>query len=164
MNVKRIEMMMDLMFEISDMKTVNYDQVISSEWPKGFRWLQEKLHKASYLLRPRHFSLASWRCGTVACAIGHAASRRNFQKEGFCWEKDGFTSNFPKYSGEYGWSAVAKFFDISPAQASALFGMYSYPKNSTPIDVYVRLCEFRSIVIERDRKAFAENILSTNWD
>jgi len=72
--------------------------------------------------------LASWRCGTTACVIGHAAYDPWFNKMGFrmvlC------CVNVPEYVTETnrlsGWAAVDTFFDITDDESAFLFTLDAY--------------------------------------
>lgn len=66
-------------------------------------------------------------CGTQACALGWAATIPAFNKAGLEIRMDDERTGWPyldgkKYTHNRGLIAAQKFFDIAPAQASALFG------------------------------------------
>lgn len=87
---------------------------------------------AGYLddLDPARFSLSWWvirqpHCGTVCCAVGHAAMLPEFRAQGLNF--GGFCSLEPTYDGLTSWSAVQAFFEITAAEANRLFSLYEYP-------------------------------------
>jgi len=73
-------------------------------------------------------SLVRWKCGTTACAIGHAASDPWFIDRGF---RLGITG-LPEYRQENksdfwpSWIAVERFFDLSSEDSHSLFSLFRY--------------------------------------
>lgn len=72
---------------------------------------------------PERFDLwlySSDDCGTVACALGHAAVDREFNREGFKLELiDDYLQ--PVYCGEKGVLAAKRFFDLEGGVLGRLF-------------------------------------------
>lgn len=100
----------------------------------------------------REFDLGYWKktsseCGTVACACGHATTIPAFQELGLVLEEgvdeDGPTFNI-KLGNEYGWMAVAHFFDLNYSEAYYLFSSdeYEFEYEVTPKTVAARIEEF----------------------
>lgn len=68
--------------------------------------------------------LEYWKCGTVACAVGHACQIPEFQKMGLEIEP---SFHFPPlYNERTGWSAVRAFFEIDNYEADFLFSIFDY--------------------------------------
>ena len=86
-------------------------------------------------VKPEYFSLCAWKCGIVACAVGHACQIPEFTEEGFCLVR----FDVPSFSNELGWNAVRLFFGLSSEDASALFSSNSYHPNVTPSDVATKI-------------------------
>ena len=92
---------------------------------------------------PTKFSLDHWRCGTKACAIGHAATRSKLLRNAglvlqrSIWEG----SSVPKFGTDSGWGAIEKCFDISFNEAYYLFASESY-KRGNRRQVTTRIKEF----------------------
>ena len=62
-------------------------------------------------------------CGTVACAMGWACTIPSFKRAGLKAHKD---DRYPIFENQEGFSAAAKFFDISFPQAERLFSSSGY--------------------------------------
>lgn len=60
-------------------------------------------------------------CGTAACAVGLACLSPDFQAEGLSLD-----CTMPTYEGLYGWTAVARFFEVDHGEADHLFSSYRY--------------------------------------
>lgn len=103
---------------------------------------------------PKKFNLNEWKCGTVACAVGHACTIPEFNKAGLKMEP-GKNRRFrwPIYRsvGEFGpdmsqgWGAVEDFFGLITTEAAYLFHADSYKDdyaNPTPKLVAKRIRKF----------------------
>ena len=83
----------------------------------------------------KRFDLRFWnKCGSVACAVGWAASDPWFIRRGLKLAKeealcDGVQYYEPFYNGCYDFMAVKEFFGLASGQASNLFVVtaYKYP-------------------------------------
>lgn len=87
---------------------------------------------------PSLFFLEDWKCGTAACAVGHACTIPSFQKAGLTLTPailNGKASGTPTFLMHHGWRAVQKFFDLTAIETSELFSSESYEKNALPSDV-----------------------------
>lgn len=87
--------------------------------------------------------LLGWKratCGYTACAVGHAASIREFRNSGFHIILDG-ASAVPRYGPCLGWGAVRAFFDLDTGDADYLFSGDKYHAEATPRDVASRIRE-----------------------
>lgn len=80
------------------------------------------------------FDMKEWKCGTTACAVGHAASIPSFQRAGLKLVSyrmkvsgDGYKAFCPIYKGDYGYLGVANFFGIGVDEAHSLFDPDEYP-------------------------------------
>lgn len=101
----------------------------------------ERLRELAEVVLPpvaeEEFDLARWKCGTVACAIGHAASYPPFNAQGFTLEKSNHVWSedlLPVFAisdtgKSYGWDAVCDFFRINDVDASWLFSIASYDED-----------------------------------
>lgn len=94
--------------------------------------------------QPLAFGLREWimatsenTCGYAACAIGHACLDKRFTEAGLCTAS---ASMAPRYHENFGWSAVAAFFDIGVREASRLFS--PRPGVGTPQDVIEAIDRF----------------------
>ena len=104
-------------------------------------------------IKVEEFNIHRWQdsCGTVACAIGHAAKDPYFQELGLTLMKPetmptGCYSEGvrPHFEGEYGFVAAAKLFGISYDDAERLFSFVGYAwiggtKKVHPSDVAQRI-------------------------
>jgi len=108
-------------------------------------------------VEPDSFDLEHWvkreRCGTVACAVGHACMHPPFNEMGLKLDVD---PACPKFSiptfGEYrrSWDAVIAFFDISLDIAYKLFLHSRYTLSErTPANVAARI---RAVIAEEQSK------------
>jgi hypothetical protein len=95
------------------------------------------------------FNLSMWRnsCGTVACAVGWAASDPGFKRAGFSLRKHESSIwgnlHVPHYGEVNHWTAVEKFFGLSREQAEYLFLHLSYSGyDATPREVAERIRNF----------------------
>lgn len=68
-------------------------------------------------------------CGTVACAMGHAASIPAFQELGLKLELNLHSANI-SYKDSWSYLAVSEFFNISTAEARQLFSPEYYDDTS----------------------------------
>lgn len=92
---------------------------------------------------PENFGLEAWRCGTVACAVGHACSIPEFRTAGLRLEVYDGTALMPGYGVWSSWRAVQAFFDLSRDQADHLFYEDQYdPACATANHVADRIEEF----------------------
>ncbi len=94
----------------------------------------------------REFDMAYWKCGTTACAIGHACSIPSFRRAGLKLVgaqiyDDGapYIQHYPEFDDEVGFDAAANFFDIDDREAESLFG---YREPETPKRVAKRIRKF----------------------
>ena len=89
-------------------------------------------------VKDENFNLKDWKCGTVACAVGHAC---NIPQIGLKWSEETqnpyYESNKP-YRLYLGFGAAAKVFGISYNQALNLFAPHRYIY-STKQDVIDRI-------------------------
>lgn len=116
--------------------------------------LADKLEGKGEYLKPvpqSEFNMSDWRCGTAACAIGHAGTDPWFIKRGFSMASSKFLpGGAPFYKDQYGivyrgWMAVYKFFDFpDDSGALRLFepSYYSKKKDMTPTNVANRIRAF----------------------
>lgn len=93
----------------------------------------------------RGFDMAWWKhrgdCGTVACAVGWAASDPEFQAEGLRLVGDEDDS-IPQFCGWTGFEAAALFFECGMHNAEGVFSPGGYEKpyeEITPADVAARV-------------------------
>ena len=87
------------------------------------------------------FDLGIWKCGAVACAIGHAAGIPEFKKAGFRIRKSS-AGTAPEFEGLYAWGAVGEFFDLDEYECYELFAASEYDPGATPRVVADRIEEF----------------------
>ena len=92
---------------------------------------QRLLTLAKYLraeVNPKKFDMEYWKCGSVCCAVGHAASIPEFNKLGFTIKKQIKTSRYcaPGYKGHVSWDAIRKFFNLSDPESDYLFSSFCY--------------------------------------
>lgn len=96
------------------------------------------------------FDMFSWKCGTLACAVGHACSIPEFQNAGLHLHRRSglnFSTVAPVFGDYDGWGAVHLFFDLNIRDADFLFSENEYPEQArTPAGVADRIREF---VVER---------------
>jgi hypothetical protein len=86
------------------------------------------------------FDIGTWRCGTTACAVGHACLNPVFQEQGFEWNK---RHREPVFHGILSWPAVELFFGLTKGQAEHFFYSASYSENDpTANDVADRIERF----------------------
>lgn len=106
----------------------------------------------------RHFHLDNWKCGTTACAVGHACDIPEFREAGLRLASreaglrlarcDELCSLIPVYGDneeeieDFGWGAVGRFFDLNDKQSAYLFDGYQYEDNARPADVADRIDQF----------------------
>ena len=87
----------------------------------------------------RAFDIRGWKCGTAACAIGHAGSIPELNLAGFTCGFD------PHYQDHTSWDAVKAFFDLERDEVSYhLFNGLAYPDGdaTTLPQVIDRLSKF----------------------
>jgi hypothetical protein len=107
------------------------------------------------LVKEDKFDMNRWRssCGTVACAIGHAAGDEYFRDLGLnlmstpAFPTGHYSEGFvPEFEGEYNINAAAKLFGIAYSEAEWLFLPHSYTQRYiwkvTPSIVAQRIREF----------------------
>lgn len=94
---------------------------------------RERLERLEALLRriakrPRKlgFDLRTWKCGTAACAIGHAAMDPWFQKQGLILTGTSGDIEWPAYKRWTEFEAAAAFFGVKDNVAYELFGPAAY--------------------------------------
>ncbi|MDP9155314.1 MAG: hypothetical protein M3O74_13800 [Pseudomonadota bacterium] len=85
-------------------------------------------------------------CGTVACAVGHAALIPEFQALGLKMVRDVTPDQFdfgalPFFDGKVSWAAVHAFFDIDEDWADYLFMGTRYDSSPSPNQVAARIRE-----------------------
>lgn len=154
MNVRRFEMMKDLLLDISDMRVVD-DEYHEKDpvLPSWLFWLEKLWYSLLSALPPRQFTMSFWHYRSSACAIGHAALRKNFQREGLYLDED----DVPSYRGLQHYDAIAEFFGIKMEEAAFLFCKAYYPEGATtPLDIYMRVCDFIRWTPEEREKNFLE--------
>lgn len=97
--------------------------------------------RALPLAQPSDFDLTTWRCGTIACAIGHACVEPAFMGKGLTFDA---IECEPVYGPDKSWSAVEKFFAISCADAEWLFADWRYKSagDTEPSEVADRIADF----------------------
>lgn len=105
---------------------------------------------------PEHLDMREWKCGTVACAVGHACADPQFNAEGLVlqlgdtiYTSDGsYTPLYPALVGpeadayfepQQGFDAVTAFFGLTLSQATKLFLAGSYDTPPHPMDVIARI-------------------------
>jgi len=73
-------------------------------------------------------SLVRWKCGTTACAIGHAASDPWFIDRGLRLDITALPIYRQKNESGFwtGWIAVERFFDLSSEESHSLFSFFPY--------------------------------------
>lgn len=79
------------------------------------------------------------KCGTAACAIGHAGSIWRFRWAGFKIENDPFRGAVAKYKGHEDIEAIKAFFEIGYQTLLSLFVPSSYQGRPAPVDVAKRI-------------------------
>lgn len=101
-------------------------------------------------VKPKKFSLEGWKCGTVACAVGHACTIKELVEEGLCMKECGAGSAelfgpshfYPAYQDFTGWGAVTEFFAIPFSDSQYLFSEVEYPESVSPIEVSDRILNY----------------------
>lgn len=111
---------------------------------------KEALLKVAEILdkvNPEKFDLKGWKCGTTACACGHAAMDPWFYEQGFSIK--GLEPYLTiSYKGLQGWDAIEEFFDLNINDSFYLFEEDSYEdgfeknKKTPPLEVADRIREF----------------------
>lgn len=105
-------------------------------------------HLASILapVPVEQFNLNGWKCGTTACAMGHAAQDPVFNEQGFFLKAGRFAGQVvlePAYSNGVhvleAFDGICAFFEISRQEAHRLFTEDAYPEKATPQDVVARI-------------------------
>jgi hypothetical protein len=120
------------------------------DYPGGKVMNKERLKRlANYLdtVKPEEFNLKDWKCGTVACAVGHACSIPEFSAAGLKLEfVHGINRWTPILGDDESWEAVKLFFGIDDADARWLFCMHDYESGyeTTAAQVSARIREFVS--------------------
>jgi hypothetical protein len=91
----------------------------------------------------REFDMEHWKCGTVACALGHAAQHPPFAAEGLTLEKNNWANDTwsPAFEDHHGFEAGALFFDITPRQSEYLFCPDDYQGKARRRHVITRIEE-----------------------
>lgn len=111
----------------------------------------ETLAKHLETVPPETFNLGSWKCGTTACAMGHACSIPSFRRAGLRLEKEmewGEAVFIPSFKCEQDFDAAQRFFGISQSDSYHLFDPMEYPN-------YERTR--KQTVINRIRKFIAQH-------
>lgn len=93
-------------------------------------------------VKPKKFSLEDWKCGTVACAVGHACTIKEFVEEGLYIEESAGFVYVPVYKDFSSWEAVTEFFAISYADSQYLFSEVEYPEIVSPAGVSGRILNY----------------------
>ena len=88
------------------------------------------------------FGISDWKCGTAACAIGHAGSIPEFKLAGFSCAA--VPEVLSPNGSLIGWRAVTRFFDLDIEEARELFSGERYPDgdNTTLPEVIDRFSKF----------------------
>ena len=103
-----------------------------------------RLLKVAYfqgLMSAKTLDFGSWASGP----LGWACRMPEIQRLGLNLETLPDGTSQVAYEGDYGWPAVARFFDISEAQAESVFGARAYwdlPRTPLPDDVSRCIREF----------------------
>lgn len=93
-------------------------------------------------------NMGTWKCGTVACAVGHAAMMPEFNAEGLRMISEAgnhrYGDAYPCYTEgiktHYSpWDAAMKFFGLSWQDANHLFSSTHYDLPPTPAEVSARI-------------------------
>lgn len=87
-------------------------------------------------------------CGTIACAMGEACFIREFQDLGLA-----ITGGGPRFGGDYGIEAAARFFDIGTYTAGYLFAPNEYTRKDDPLVVANRI---RALIVRGRTPNFTE--------
>lgn len=112
-------------------------------------------YEGEKLTKDMRFNLDSWcQCGTVACAVGHAAYDEWFRRRGLkleTYDLD-YGLKVPVYQEWRDDEAVEEFFDIGAHAVEQLFYAQAYPAQSgtRPKTVAKRIREF---VASHDQEA-----------
>lgn len=91
----------------------------------------ETLAKHLETVPPETFNLKAWKCGTTACAMGHACSIPKFRQAGLklteilVWMTEPMLS--PEFKGRGGFEAAEFFFGLNEDEALFLFDPDCYP-------------------------------------
>lgn len=108
----------------------------------------EKMIEMLHDIPKARFDMANWvgnDCGTVACAIGHAAQHPWFRKQGLHLSPPKLGEFIPLYKRRENWEAVTAFFDIKDEDAEYLFDGWSYAScmrgKPGPAEVIARIRE-----------------------
>jgi len=87
-------------------------------------------------IKDEEFDLTVYKCGTVACAVGHACFHPPFQEAGLAlsYYDVGYTpypmvqgSTGVMFQGSTGVGAVMKFFNLTEEEVDRLFFPHTYP-------------------------------------
>ncbi len=114
---------------------------------KHIERLEQVVRVLEELPKEKKFDLNHWSiCGTVACAVGWAASDVWFRRRGLGLEKiwglfEGKTQYQPAFKGLDDWEAVEAFFGLGEREAEHLFSAFTYKRGSKS-DVIRRLNAF----------------------
>ena len=94
---------------------------------------------------PDLFDLSYWRCGTTACAVGHAVDVPLIAAQGFTLLKVGYYVNLrPTLGCLKDWEAVQALFGLTFQDCSYLFSHSEYPHEdmTTATEVADRIDNF----------------------
>src|SRR5882672_10729843 len=72
-------------------------------------------------VKDENFNMNDWKCGTQACAIGHAMTHKWFTDRKFRNKNNECGNIVPIYKEYNGWDAIEKFFQITGEEAYYLF-------------------------------------------
>ena len=97
---------------------------------------------------PARFDLNEWKCGTTACAIGHACLDPELNRQGLYLERvaGDWGAWTPSYGDSRSWGAVQAFFDLNFSNTLHLFAHDSYHDEGEapvrPQEVIARIQQF----------------------
>ena len=115
--------------------------------------LADHLETTVAAMPPERFNMRTWgmesRCGTVCCALGHAAQIPEFQELGLRleWEHDEATDTRHAdviYRERIGYGAAQAFFDLTPEGSRWLFRAADYA--GAPVTPAVVAARIRELV------------------
>jgi len=103
-------------------------------------------------IKDEEFDLTAYKCGTVACAVGHACFHPPFQEAGLAlsYYDVGYTP-YPMFQGSTGVKAVKEFFNLTEKEVDRLFFPDTYPD---------QVKTTKGEVMQRIRKLLATNCSS----
>jgi hypothetical protein len=99
-------------------------------------------------VKAESFNLGLWKCGTTACAIGHAVDVPEIYAEGLRLIPTGipefgfFRPDLANKDVVGGWDAIETLFEIDSTQSAYLFLKDRHCERATPTDVANRIDQF----------------------